>query len=404
MTDPARDLLDAKLALEAELARPLYRAGLDYIAAWEGIGGNLGSFEKLGHLSRIQAILTRHYARVTMVMQGRRPPKDPTLADACRSNQHLQSLADQAHRNAQLILASLDRELARDMMADPGLYSPDDDVVDDGMSKAWGLDEIETKDAGDPKTRVTGVTAGYVGRIKSTVLETIRKWKQKISGVVIGNTNPQAEEARHEDAKTPPVEIVPDSQATGRLVKVWNSLLDGRERDTHHAAHGQEVGIADPFTVGGALLRFPGDASMGAPLRERINCRCYVTTVHVADDGTRTPIHTGPSAPTRRYGRKPDGTPPVLKPTSVVTLNGATRARVVLGDGQTFATLRQTSPSTVEVLVNRRVVGRAQVTDGRVANVTVDRTSPKTWDVDGLIRRSVEHSRTMDRTPHAQRR
>jgi len=407
VTDRARDLLDAKLALEAELARPLYQAGVDYVTAWEEMGGNLGAFERVGHLTRITAILTRHYARVTMVMQGRRPPKNPTLADACRSSQHMQSLADQAHRNAGLILASLDRELARGLTATADELAGEDGWVDDGMSKAWGLDEIdiEVKDSTNQKPRVTGVTAGYIGRIKSTVMETLRKWKQKIGGVVIGNTNPQAEEARHEDAKDKvPVEIVPDRQSNGRLVKVWNSLLDGRERDSHHEAHGQEAGVTDAFTVGGAFLRFPGDSSMGAPLRETINCRCFLTHFHVDDAGNRTPIHQGPSAPTRRYGRKPDGTPPVLKPTSVVTLNGRTNARVVLGDGQTFATLRQSSPSTVEVLVNRRVVGRARIVDGRVVNVTTERTAPGTWDIEGLIRRSVDHSRTMDRTPHALRR
>lgn len=408
MTDRARDLLDAKLALEAELARPLYQAGVDYVTAWEEMGGNLGAFERVGHLTRITAILTRHYARVTMVMQGRRPPKNPTLADACRSSQHMQSLADQAHRNAGLILASLDRELARGLTASADELFGEDGWVDDGMSKDWGLDEIdiEVKDSTNQKPRVTGVTAGYIGRIKSTVMETLRKWKQKIGGVVNANTNGPAEQARQQDVTQaePPVEVVPNRDANGRLMKVWVCKMDGRERDWHHDAHMQEVPVDSPYTVGGEHLMFPGDASMGASLKNLVNCRCASRYVFVGEDGSRREIHQGPSAPTRRYGRKPDGTPSVLKPTSVVTLNGRTNARVVLGDGQTFATLRQSSPSTVEVLVNRRVVGRARIVDGRVVNVTTERTAPGTWDIEGLIRRSVDHSRTMDRTPHALRR
>ena len=68
--------------------------------------------------------------------------------------------------------------------------------------------------------------------------------------------------------------------AAGRLrpewvTKTWGTTLDGRERDSHAALNGVEVGLFDTFiTENGAQLRFPGDSSLGAPADEIVNCRC----------------------------------------------------------------------------------------------------------------------------------
>lgn len=56
--------------------------------------------------------------------------------------------------------------------------------------------------------------------------------------------------------------------------KVWLSALDPRVRDSHLSAHGQERGLDEPFLVNGALMQFPGDGSLGAPVGELANCRC----------------------------------------------------------------------------------------------------------------------------------
>jgi len=59
----------------------------------------------------------------------------------------------------------------------------------------------------------------------------------------------------------------------------WMAHIDNRTRRTHRAADGQRVPVGQPFVVGGASLRFPGDP-MG-PGRETIHCRCtmMLTTV-----------------------------------------------------------------------------------------------------------------------------
>lgn len=56
--------------------------------------------------------------------------------------------------------------------------------------------------------------------------------------------------------------------------KSWFTNLDGRERDSHNAAHAQQVPLSDYFIVGGAQLMYPGDPS--APIDEIAGCRCSV--------------------------------------------------------------------------------------------------------------------------------
>jgi|SRR5262245_39371765 len=58
--------------------------------------------------------------------------------------------------------------------------------------------------------------------------------------------------------------------------KTWWSAQDTRVRPTHQEAHGQTVPYNQAFTVGGASMMLPGDASHGAGPEEIINCRCAV--------------------------------------------------------------------------------------------------------------------------------
>lgn len=62
--------------------------------------------------------------------------------------------------------------------------------------------------------------------------------------------------------------------------KQWLTFTDGRERDSHRLANGQQVPMNEKFKVGDALLEYPGDQSttIGA---EVINCRCQVVHIPV---------------------------------------------------------------------------------------------------------------------------
>lgn len=56
------------------------------------------------------------------------------------------------------------------------------------------------------------------------------------------------------------------------VTHVWNSVGDDKVRPDHQDADGQEVGIGDPFIVGGESLLYPLDPS-GSDA-ETANCRC----------------------------------------------------------------------------------------------------------------------------------
>lgn len=58
----------------------------------------------------------------------------------------------------------------------------------------------------------------------------------------------------------------------------WQSVRDGRTRDTHRGLSGKTAQYGTPFqSSSGALMRFPGDREYGAPARETVHCRCTVT-------------------------------------------------------------------------------------------------------------------------------
>lgn len=61
-----------------------------------------------------------------------------------------------------------------------------------------------------------------------------------------------------------------------KATKVWRDVHDAvpPERIQHWEASGQEVPYDEPFIVGGEMLMYPGDLSMGASGWNVYNCRC----------------------------------------------------------------------------------------------------------------------------------
>lgn len=56
--------------------------------------------------------------------------------------------------------------------------------------------------------------------------------------------------------------------------KQWITIGDNRVRASHVATNGVTVDENENFTVGGDLLKYPGDNSQGASAAQFINCRC----------------------------------------------------------------------------------------------------------------------------------
>lgn len=97
----------------------------------------------------------------------------------------------------------------------------------------------------------------------------------KLRGEVIARTEglPAIRAAKREAYQ----QLVDDGRVDAQtIVRAWHTIKDGRERETHGAMDGQEVqGLDQPFqSPSGALLRYPGDASLGAGTAEIVSCRC----------------------------------------------------------------------------------------------------------------------------------
>lgn len=74
--------------------------------------------------------------------------------------------------------------------------------------------------------------------------------------------------------------IVGGVSVRDRVKREWVTVLDKRTRESHVAADGQRVeGTNAPFSVGSSRLRYPGDTSLGADIKEIIRCRCGAHTM-----------------------------------------------------------------------------------------------------------------------------
>lgn len=408
----AANLLDAKLALEAEIKEPLYLALRRYIQAWITSDGTPTPMARAEHQVRIEALLKRHYARVAMVVTGRKPPFTPTLGDAALSLSHAHSMAARAKKQADLLLSTIDRgfRTGQSMMQQSTAHDDGTKSYDEFKAGDDDIPQPPPNPANPSDNPPVSYTIG-LPEIGQTVADKLRSRMGAIANV---QTNGTAEEARREEAyrqMRARVEVVQDGQENVRLIQVWHNVGDNRVRGAPHnprpsafdhwSCEGQERPIDEPFTITGELLRFPGDSSLGASIGNLANCRCYLSTIAVHPDGRREEIYTSASAPTRRYRRpneRVNNRPTSERtPTSRVTLNGTTRARVILKDG-TLATMRQATPSQLEVLINGRVVGRGDIVAGKLTNVVID---PKNTErgIEDLMRRSVETPRIPSKTP-----
>ncbi len=358
--------LAAKLTFEADLARPLAQVCSAYLSYWAQNQGTVPPLDRVGYQDQIARLLTRHYARVIQGMTGRPIDDDPPIEAVTLSLAHGDRLRYRAQNQSAHIMRGLERDLYQAMIE---------------VELGKGFDPVdETKDD------KPSMTMSVVGKMKTTVERAFRKLKRRIRGMVNYETEAVAEEAVFE--------FVKNEEKNARIVKIWNSLLDGKERETHHMAHGQRVYVDQAFEVGGAKMMFPGDPSLGAPIRETINCRCYSEFYAEAPDGSaaKIPLRT-PLLPAKRRWREGDrfGIETPVRATSRVTLNGRTRARIVLGDGRTFANLNQTTPDTITVTVGGKDVARATHSNGRVATFQIA-PGYENQGIENLIRRSVEES------------
>ncbi len=70
----------------------------------------------------------------------------------------------------------------------------------------------------------------------------------------------------------------------GTVIKTWNTIIDSVTRPAHIRANGQTIRNNTAFVVGGERLPAPGNSSLGASLKNVINCRCTATYSVVGGD------------------------------------------------------------------------------------------------------------------------
>lgn len=111
------------------------------------------------------------------------------------------------------------------------------------------------------KATIDRAAAAYARRLLSTYAEALAQT----------NTAEAYNKGREEGWK----QLTARSNGMYTFAKKWKTTMDGRERNTHGAMNGQVVLQGEAFiSPSGAMLMFPCDTSLGAPLNERIRCRC----------------------------------------------------------------------------------------------------------------------------------
>lgn len=122
---------------------------------------------------------------------------------------------------------------------------------------------------GKPLTaaQIDRITARYADRLLQLRGETVAR-TESISALNAG---------RYEGYQ----QMIEEGVVPASAVKlVWQATPGVRTRDTHRAMNKQTKRWGEAFqSPRGALLRHPGDSSLGAPAREVVNCRCSVRAV-----------------------------------------------------------------------------------------------------------------------------
>lgn len=106
---------------------------------------------------------------------------------------------------------------------------------------------------------------------------TARKLRGRLRSIATTETQNAAETSKATEAEVlsgRQPSIITSTPSDAGVEKEWVTVGDEKVRIDHVKADSQMRDLSKPFTVGGQLLRWPGDTALGATVENVINCRC----------------------------------------------------------------------------------------------------------------------------------
>ena len=204
----------------------------------------------------LEEILLKHYERVEPSFSGQMSEQLPddieeTSAERAIITAALASFfATRAPQQSKIITATNQRD------------------IDDSIARAI---EMTQEDALAGRRVSQRETAMLVGANLS------RKLTGRITGIASLETQASAEASKATEVQVligQQPSVIGGSPQEAPIKKTWFTVGDERVRASHVIADSQEQNINAPYEVGGQLLRWPGDTSLGATAGNVINCRC----------------------------------------------------------------------------------------------------------------------------------
>lgn len=216
--------------------------------------------------SQWEGILQKHYQRVQQAFRGE-------VAEANGGKSFVAMLVKQGEEAEAMALLSLALIEWRANMA-PSKARAISRTNDKQMQQA--IDQARA----DLQARGEDITPESLSRVATVILT--RKFAARSNVIAQTETQESSEATKQMEAQVL-AGAVPFA-LVGTIVfnpierrsvqKMWKDMDDSRVRQTHMRADGTVLPEGGVYRVGGSSLRFPGDSSLGADIKETINCRC----------------------------------------------------------------------------------------------------------------------------------
>ena len=253
-----------KLKLERQFIiklRKLFRAMTDEFAAEYANNGNI--LQAVEFESEFQALIVEQYRRAGKAFK--RTTRDSigskSLEVKAASDDIDNRLREYTKRESNLAAAAISRT--------------NQNKIENAIRKAMAILMFEETQGDDLGFLITSPTTEAIAKEARRLLNIETTSRSDV--IAVTETQKITEKAKEIE-----IDVLKSDQdfigATGgaEIIKSWINVGDDKVRETHVQAQFDNIKIPanEAFSVGNYRLMIPGDASLGAPLEEIINCRC----------------------------------------------------------------------------------------------------------------------------------